>query len=262
MTRIAGAFAVSSSTSSAAIPVCSPTASRQIETLTGWPSIGVMPWFPNAHALPAEDALDIASVSRDGAALKIVVPVLPRIANFDDVDPLKLDPSVDLRMISPGTPLPLDADLVIIPGSKSTIADLGFLRQQGWDIDIAAHVRRGGHVLGLCGGYQMLGDTIADPDGIEGPAGVVPGLGLLAVDSVLTNDKTVRAVTARHAASDLELHAYEIHLGLTTGTDTTRAPFSGLESRRAQRRRMGASSALICMACSAQMRFAKHSSVR
>ena len=196
-----------------------------IETLTGWPSIGVMPWFPNAHALPAEDALDIASVSRDGAALKIVVPVLPRIANFDDVDPLKLDPSVDLRMISPGTPLPLDADLVIIPGSKSTIADLGFLRQQGWDIDIAAHVRRGGHVLGLCGGYQMLGDTIADPDGIEGPAGVVPGLGLLAVDSVLTNDKTVRAVTARHAASDLELHAYEIHLGLTTGTDTTRAPF-------------------------------------
>ncbi len=107
--------------------------------------------------LPAEDALDIASAPREGAAIKIAVPMLPRIANFDDLDPLKLDPTIDLRMIPPGTPLPLDADLIIIPGSKATIADLGFLRQQGWHIDIAAHVRRGGQVLGLCGGYQMLG---------------------------------------------------------------------------------------------------------
>jgi adenosylcobyric acid synthase len=196
-----------------------------IETLTGWSSIGVLPWFPRAHTLPAEDALDIASGNRDGAALKIVVPLLPRIANFDDLDPLKLDPSIDLRMISPGTPLPLDADLFVIPGSKSTIADLGFLRQQGWDIDIAAHARRGGYVLGLCGGYQMLGKTLADPEGIEGPAGTVAGLGLLAVDTVLTNDKTVQAVTARHVASNLELEAYEIHLGVTTGADATRAPF-------------------------------------
>jgi adenosylcobyric acid synthase len=196
-----------------------------IEALTGWPSMGVLPWFPRAHTLPAEDALDIASAKRDGAALKIVVPLLPRIANFDDLDPLKLDPSIDLRMISRGMPLPLDADLIIIPGSKSTIADLEFLRQQGWDIDIAAHVRRGGHVLGLCGGYQMLGTTIADPDGVEGPAGTAAGLGLLAVETILSNDKTVRAVTARHVASNLELDAYEIHLGITTGNDATHAPF-------------------------------------
>ncbi len=196
-----------------------------IEKRTGWPSLGILPWFPHAHTLPAEDALDIASAPREGAAIKIAVPMLPRIANFDDLDPLKLDPSVDLRIVSPGTPLPLDAHLIVIPGSKSTIADLGFLRQQGWHVDLAAHVRRGGHVLGLCGGYQMLGRTLSDPDGIEGPAGTCEGVGLLAVDTVLTNDKTVRPVMARHAASNLELEAYEIHLGVTTGVDTKRAPF-------------------------------------
>jgi adenosylcobyric acid synthase len=198
---------------------------EKIETLTGWPSLGVLPWFPRAHTLPAEDALDIASAVREGATIKIAVPLLPRIANFDDLDPLKLDSSIDLRMIPPGTPLPLDADLIVIPGSKATIADLAFLRQQGWHIDIAAHIRRGGQVLGLCGGYQMLGRTIADPDGIEGQAGTVEGLGHLAVDTILTNDKTVRPVTATHIASKVALSAYEIHLGETTGPDTLRAPF-------------------------------------
>ena len=196
-----------------------------IEKRTGWPSLGILPWLPHAHTLPAEDALDIASAPREGAAIKIAVPMLPRIANFDDLDPLKLDPTVDLRIVSPGTPLPLDAHLIIIPGSKATIADHGFLRQQGWHIDLAAHVLRGGQVLGLCGGYQMLGRTLSDPEGIEGPAGTCEGLGLLAVDTVLTNDKTVRPVMARHAASNLELEAYEIHLGVTTGVDTKQAPF-------------------------------------
>lgn len=197
----------------------------KVETLTGWPSLGVVPWFSDAHKLPAEDALDITSAPRDGAPCKIAVPLLPRIANFDDVDPLKLDPAIDLRMVPPGVPLPLDADLIIIPGSKATIADLAFLRQQGWHIDIAAHIRRGGHVLGLCGGYQMLGRTIADPDGIEGIVGTVEGLGFLSVDTVLTHDKTVRPIVAQHIASDIELTAYEIHLGETIGEDTARAPF-------------------------------------
>ncbi|HEY8384008.1 MAG TPA: cobyric acid synthase [Microvirga sp.] len=197
-----------------------------IERLTGWPSAGVVPWFAAARNLPAEDALDLASSPRrDGGALRIACPILPRIANFDDLDPLKLDPAIALTLVPPGRPLPADADLVILPGSKATVADLAFLKEQGWDIDLKAHHRRGGRVLGLCGGYQMLGRTIADPDGIEGVAGTVEGLGLLAVDTVLTGDKTVRPVTARHAASGENLSAYEIHLGRTEGPDTARAPF-------------------------------------
>ncbi|NIX77864.1 cobyric acid synthase [Microvirga terricola] len=196
-----------------------------IERMTAWPSLGIVPWFAAAHKLPAEDALDIASGQTSEAAFKIAVPIFPRIANFDDLDPLKLEPAVALTMVPPGMPLPHDADLVILPGSKATIADLAFLRMQGWDIDIAAHLRRGGRVLGLCGGYQMLGRTIADPDGVEGPAGTVAGLGLLDVETVLTPEKTVRPVTARHEATGLDLSAYEIHLGRTAGPDTTRAPF-------------------------------------
>ncbi|MBM6592972.1 cobyric acid synthase [Microvirga pudoricolor] len=196
-----------------------------ITGLTGWPSLGIAPWFGDAHRLPAEDALDIASKANDGAALKVAVPILPRIANFDDLDPLKLDPAIALAMVPGGTALPGDADLIILPGSKSTMADLAFLKAQGWDIDIKAHVRRGGRVLGLCGGYQMLGRRIADPDGIEGPAGAMEGLGLLAVETVLSRDKTVRPVSARHGASGLPVAAYEIHLGRTDGEDTRRAPF-------------------------------------
>ena len=121
------------------------------------------------------------------------MPILPQIANFDDLDPLQAEPSVDLVRVHPGTPLPGDADLVILPGSKTTIAGLNALREAGFDIDIAAHVRRGGAVLGLCGGYQMLGRSVADPDGVEGPAGTVAGLGLLDVETVLTREKTLAA---------------------------------------------------------------------
>jgi adenosylcobyric acid synthase len=158
------------------------------------------------------------------------VPQLSRIANFDDLDPLRLEEAVDLRIVPPGQALPGDADLVLIPGSKSTIGDLAALRREGWDVDIAAHVRRGGHVLGLCGGYQMLGRTIADPDGVEGPPGQAPGLGLLAVDTVLSPDKTTRPASGAHRATGAPIVGYEIHLGRTEGPDCAR-PFALLDGR-------------------------------
>ena len=197
-----------------------------IERMTEWPSLGVVPWYSQAHKLPAEDALDIASDTKPDATVRIAVPILPRIANFDDLDPLKLEPAVDLRMIPPGVPLPQDMDLIILPGSKATVADLAFVREQGWDIDLTAHVRRGGRVLGLCGGYQMLGRQIADPEGLEGSPGTVAGLGLLDVETILTPGKTVRSVRAWHEASGTDVAAYEIHLGRTGGPDCRRAPFS------------------------------------
>lgn len=196
---------------------------RQIEQRTRWPSLGVVPWFAQAWKLPAEDVLDIAS--RGTGAIKVVVPQLGRIANFDDLDPLAAEPGVTLDIIPPGRPLPGDADLVLLPGSKSTIADLAQFRHEGWDIDLAAHLRRGGHVLGLCGGYQMLGQTVSDPDGIEGRAVTVPGLGLLDVTTVMRPEKRLALNAARHLASDLMLNGYEIHIGETTGPDCARAPF-------------------------------------
>jgi adenosylcobyric acid synthase len=148
-----------------------------------------------------------------------------RIANFDDLDPLKLEPDVDLVMVRAGEALPGDTTLVILPGSKSTRGDLAFLREQGWDIDILAHRRRGGHVLGLCGGYQMLGKSVADPEGMEGPAGETPGLGLLDVTTVMTPQKSLTRVAAVHAATNQPIDAYEIHIGRTEGADCAR-PFA------------------------------------
>jgi adenosylcobyric acid synthase len=186
---------------------------------TGWGSLGIVPYFEAASRLPAEDSVDIRQGSRprDGAAFKIVVPVISRIANFDDLDPLKLEPGVEIHFAAPGRPLPRDADLIFLPGSKSTIDDLAGLRCEGWDIDIAAHVRAGGSVVGICGGYQMLGRTIADPEGIEGTPGTHPGLGLLDVETVLSADKRVRPVSGHECASDLPVQGYEIHLGRTAG---------------------------------------------
>ena len=149
-----------------------------IAAATGWEPLGLIPFFPEARLLPAEDALalDGARPVKEGAQVKIAVPLLPHIANFDDLDPLDAEPTVDLVRVRPGSALPGDAALVILPGSKSTIADLAALRKAGFDIDIAAHLRRGGLMLGLCGGYQMLGRVIHDPDGIEGPRGTAAGL--------------------------------------------------------------------------------------
>ncbi|MBB3993052.1 adenosylcobyric acid synthase [Sulfitobacter undariae] len=191
-----------------------------IAARTGWPSLGVLPWFTPAARLPAEDVMDLPARARSGGSgLVIAVPQLPRIANFDDLDPLLAEPSVDLRMITQGTPLPADADLVLLVGSKSTISDLAELKSAGWDIDIAAHIRRGGHVMGLCGGYQMLGKTISDPEGIEGPAGTVDGLGHLDVHTILEPVKNLSLRLGTHLESGAELSGYEIHMGKTTGPD-------------------------------------------
>jgi len=192
---------------------------KAIEAHAGRPCLGVVPWFADARLLPAEDSAGLEGrYAGDGARpIRIRVPMLPRIANSEDLDPLAAEPDVDLALLRPGDVLPGDCDAVVLPGSKATIADLAFLRAQGWDIDIAAHARRGGAVIGLCGGYQMLGRTIADPDGIEGTAARVPGLGLLDVETVLASQKTLREVRATDALSGCPVRGYEIHLGRTAG---------------------------------------------
>ncbi len=187
---------------------------------TGWPGFGVIPWFAGAHRLPAEDAVDLRA-SR-GQGLHVVCLTLSRIANFDDLDPLAAEPGVRLTMLGPGRAIPGDADLVVIPGTKSTIGDLAFLRAQGWDIDLAAHLRRSGHVLGICGGFQMLGQVIDDPAGTDGTAGQVQGLGLLDVRTVMAPDKRVVQVAGQ--ALGQPVRGYEIHMGRTTGPDCAR-PF-------------------------------------
>lgn len=194
---------------------------RFIQDQTGWRGFGVLPWFSDATRLPAEDAVDLRA-SR-GAGLHVVCLALSRIANFDDLDPLAAEPGVQLTMLGPGQVLPGDADLVVIPGTKSTRGDLDFLRAQGWDIDLAAHLRRGGYVLGLCGGYQMLGNLICDPMGTDGAPGDSAGLGLLDVTTEMAADKRLERVSG--TALDQPLSGYEIHMGRTTGPDCAR-PFA------------------------------------
>jgi adenosylcobyric acid synthase len=193
-----------------------------IEARTGLRSLGVVTWYAGARDLPKEDMLGLAELARDGAArepgaIRVAVPGLPRIANFDDLDPLAAEPDVDLRVLEPGQPVPAATDLVLLPGSKATRADLAALRAAGWDIDILAHARRGGWVLGLCGGYQMLGRSIADPLGLEGAPGEVAGLGLLAVDTMLAPRKTLALRGAWDIATEEPVRGYEIHMGRTDG---------------------------------------------
>jgi adenosylcobyric acid synthase len=196
----------------------------KIAAITGWQALGLIPFFTEARALPAEDALalDAARPEKRGAALKIAVPILPHIANFDDLDPLDAEPAIELVRVRPGQALPGDAALVILPGSKATLSDLKALREAGFDIDIAAHLRRGGMLLGLCGGYQMLGRVLHDPDGIEGPPGTAQGLALLDVETTLSNEK--RLEPARGATFDgAPFSGYEMHMGVTQGPDCARA---------------------------------------
>jgi len=204
----------------------------EIKRRTGWRSLGVVPHFPDAARLPAEDVLGLPMVpAEERGGIKIAVPRLPRIANFDDLDPVSAEPDVTVEVIEPGRAIPGDCDLILIPGSKATIADLGALRAAGWDIDILAHHRRGGAVLGLCGGYQMLGRTIMDPTGVEGPrSGATAGLGLLQVDTVLTGEKTTEPAAGRHQESGASVSGYEIHLGRSEGPDCTR-PFLDIGGR-------------------------------
>jgi adenosylcobyric acid synthase len=201
---------------------------RIVEARTGWAPIGLVPWFAGASGLPAEDSVSLVAERKKDAKVRVAVPLLSRIANFDDFDPLAAEPGVDLAFIPPGTPLPADADLVILPGSKATLADLAFLRAQGWDIDLLAHHRRGGQVMGICGGYQMLGTSVADHDGIEGRPGSAPGLGLLAVETVMGRDKTLVAVEGE--ALGETVRGFEMHMGVTNGADCAR-PFCTLAGR-------------------------------
>lgn len=191
-----------------------------IVTRTGWQSYGVLPFLAEAVRLPAEDAVVLEQQGRAGRGnINIVVPMLSRIANFDDLDPLKAEPDVSVTMVPPGSPLPGDADVVIVPGTKSTILDLEFFRAQGWDIDLLAHVRRGGRVLGLCGGYQILGKSVGDPGGIEGRQRDCLGIGLLDVDTILTEDKQLTRVSGVCVNSGHPVEGYEIHIGKTEGPD-------------------------------------------
>lgn len=204
---------------------------KQIEGFTGWPCFGVVPWLKSAGRLPAEDSVVLERlVSKGAGALKVAVPMLPRIANFDDLDPLAAEEQVELVFVKPGDALPADAGLVVLPGSKSTIGDLKALRANGWDRDLLAHRRRGGRVIGICGGYQMLGSRITDPLGLEGEEREIEGLGLLDVETEMAPEKTVRNSSARSLEYDAPLSGYEIHLGVTRGADCAR-PSVAIDNR-------------------------------
>jgi adenosylcobyric acid synthase len=196
---------------------------RALNERSGLRCFGVVPYFPAARNLPAEDTLALAPRVRVEAGgegphqIRIAVPMLPRIANFDDLDPLRAESGVEVVMVPPGQPLPREAALVILPGSKATIADLEFLRREGWDIDLLAYRRQGGRILGLCGGYQMLGQTITDRFGIEGRRETVTGLGLLEVDTVLDGAKRLVEAAGIELSTGMPVKGYEMHLGSTAG---------------------------------------------
>ncbi|MEL6416551.1 MAG: cobyric acid synthase, partial [Pseudomonadota bacterium] len=202
-----------------------------IENRTEWPCFGVIPWLHATAKLPAEDAVVLDKpLTASSGRIKIVAPMLSRIANFDDADPLKLEPSIDFQWVPPGTPIPRDATLIILFGTKSTLADLAFLKAQNWHHDIIAHANTGGHVLGICGGYQMLGRIVRDPDGYDGVPGDAEGLGLLDVETLMTNSKQVAQVQANSVETGAGILGYEIHTGETSGADTSR-PFARIQNR-------------------------------
>ena len=199
---------------------------------TGWRGFGLIPFFPAAARLPAEDAFGLANRrARADAPVTVAVPMLSHIANFDDFDPLKLEPAARLAFVHPGEPIPV-CHLIILPGSKATIADLAYLREQGWHIDLFAHVRRGGRVLGICGGYQMLGRRVADPNGLEGPVGAVEGLDLLDVETTLSGEKTLEHVEGACVVNGAPFAGYEMHVGKTHGPDCARPMLSFADGRR------------------------------
>lgn len=198
-----------------------------IEERTGWPCFGVIPWLDACARLPAEDAVaQRFSASETGRPLRIAAPMLSRMANFDDADPLRLEPGVEFEFVPPGSSIPRDCDLVILFGSKSTLGDLEFLRAQGWDHDIVAHARSGGRVLGICGGFQMLGKAITDETGSDGRRGSVAGLGLLDVTTRMGTNKVVQPVNANCVTTGQRLSGYEIHVGTTSGPDCARPLFT------------------------------------
>ena len=186
-----------------------------LEARTGKPVLGVLPYVHNLH-LEAEDGIDQRQAGKAERVLKVVVPVLPRISNHTDFDPLRLHPQVDLQFIGPGAAIP-PADLIILPGSKSVRADLAFLRANGWEAALQRHLRYGGKLLGICGGLQMLGTRIEDPLGLEGAPGGSVGLGLLEFSTVLEAEKQLRTVQGRLCLEDAPISGYEIHAGVSSG---------------------------------------------
>ena len=192
-----------------------------LEARTGKPVVGVLPYVMDLH-LEAEDGIDQRQIDKAAQVLKVMVPVLPRISNHTDFDPLRLHPQVDLQFIGPGQAIPA-ADLIILPGSKSVRSDLAYLRANGWDTAIARHLRYGGKVLGICGGLQMLGEQVHDPLGLEGLAGSSEALGLLAFSTTLEQEKQLRNVRGRLLLEDAEVSGYEIHAGVTSGSALSNA---------------------------------------
>ncbi|HEY0330311.1 MAG TPA: cobyric acid synthase [Rhodopseudomonas sp.] len=196
---------------------------RTITEHTGWPFLGVLRWFDRAQQLPAEDSLALERPANGaGVGLKIAVLRLSRVANFDDIDPLAAEPGVQLRWVQPGSPIPADTDVILIPGSKATRSDLAVLRREGWDIDIRAHVRRGGRVVGICAGFQMLGHVVRDPHGLEGVPGDTAGLGLLDVETEIGGDKRLTEIDAIDKISGCRVTSYEMHMGRTIGPGLAR----------------------------------------
>jgi adenosylcobyric acid synthase len=193
---------------------------------TGMTSLGILPWLEAARDLPAEDTSSLAEryhgAGWSAASIRIAVPRLPRISNFDDLDPLAAEPDVALRLVEPGDALPPDADLILLCGSKSTRGDMAALHENGWADQIGEAARRGAHVVGICGGYQMLGHSVADPKGIEGAPGATPGLGLLDTETVISDAKTLASVTGTSPITGDPITGFEMHMGDTTGPDTAR----------------------------------------
>ena len=198
-----------------------------LEERTGKPVFGVLPYL-HGLTLDAEDAVDEQG-AHDVGAFNVVVPLLPRMSNHNDFDPLRLHPQVNLQFVKMGEAWP-SADLIILPGSKATRADLAFLRQQGWDKQIEKHLRYGGKVLGICGGFQMLGERIDDPEGLESDAGSSAGLGWLSMTTRFISGKQLRNVEGRFVAADTLIRGYEIHNGLTQG-EALKHPMLVLEGR-------------------------------
>lgn len=197
---------------------------KLIEKFSGWPSFGILPWVDAVKRLPPEDSVALDKL--DGKlpeGFRIVVPAMGKIANFDDLDPLRAEPGVALQFIRKGDPFPARADMIVLPGSKSTISDMVELRENGWEQPIKEFAAQGGIIVGVCGGYQMLGRKISDPRGLEGDIPEIEGLGLLNVETDLLPEKTVQTFEPASCEFGCELSGYEIHMGYTDGPDCARA---------------------------------------
>jgi adenosylcobyric acid synthase len=192
-----------------------------IQEKTTWPVLGVIPYFPLLQNLPAEDSLSMPSIKNQGK-IRIAVPLLPYRSNMDDLDPLNAEDDVELLTVKAGEAIPGNCHAVILTGSKSTIADLEFLKQQGWDIDLKAHYRRGGYIIGLCGGFQMLGNNLVDATGLEGQQKQALGLGYFDMTTTMNAQKIIRQQRATELLDNMIVDGYEIHLGQSIGPATSR----------------------------------------